>query len=138
MVMDAAVTCAQHAIEAEPLSRRSPRPTAHCFALLSVLAAFGVLAFIFSATSPADDDIQQEFCKTSKSAHCAAHYKTASNPHLVSTRAVRSALAPSTSQFPAPFVTARVPVSNGEIKDAAGSSRTGDRSPPVPTLRVLS
>lgn len=89
----AAANCPQRAIRAVPLLPGR--------VLLRLLAAFGILAFIFSAASPGDDDIQQEFYKTSKSKQCAfANYKTASILRTIRIRAVCSALAPPTPQFP--------------------------------------
>jgi hypothetical protein len=114
--------CPQRAIRAVPLLPGR--------VLLRLLAALGVLAFIFSATSPGDDDIQQEFYKTSKSKQCAfANHKTASILRTFRIRAVCSALAPPTPEFPRHFATARVSVPRDAGKVC--SSRTGDRSPPT-------
>lgn len=63
---------------------------------------------MFSAISPDDDDIQQEFCQSSKSKQCVlANYKTVSNPTF-QICTVRSALAPPTPHFASHYVTARV------------------------------
>jgi len=130
--MNEAANCAQGAIEAEMSSPRYPRRSDHRHVVLSLLIAFGILAFIFSSTSPGDDDIQQEFCKTSKSKQCAfANYKAVSNLRIFRIRAVCSALAPPTTQFPSHFGIVRVSVPGNEIKDTLCSSRTGDRSPPT-------
>jgi hypothetical protein len=97
-----------------------------------LLAALGVLAFIFSAISPADDDIQQEFLPRSKSKQCVlANYNAVSNLRTSRVRTVHSALAPPTPQFASYDVTARVSVPGDEIKGRVCSSRTGDRSPPA-------
>jgi hypothetical protein len=57
------------AIKAEPLLPRRALPR--------LLAALGVLAFIFSATCPDDDDIQQKFLQSSKSKQrVVANYKS--------------------------------------------------------------
>jgi len=129
--MDAAANCAQRAIKAKPLIRSCPRHPGYGYALLHLLAAFGVLAFIFSAVSPADDDIQQEFFKTSKSKQCVfAHYKNAvSNLRVFRIRAVYCALNPPRPQFPSRFVKARVP--GDKINNRVCSGNTGDRSPPT-------
>lgn len=133
--MNKAANCAQGAIEAEMSFPGYPRGSDHRHVLLSLLIAFGVLAFIFSSTSPGDDDIQQEFCKTSKSKQCAfANYKAVSNLRIFRIRAVFSTLAPPTPQFPSHFGIARVSVPGNEIKDTPCSSRTGDRSPPTPSF----
>ena len=130
--MTEAANCAQGAIEAGMSSPRYPRRSDHRHVVLSLLIAFGVLAFIFSSTSPGDDDIQQEFCKTSKSKQCAsANYKAVSNLRIFRIRAVCSAVAPPTPQFPRHLAIARVSVPGNEIKSTLCSSRTGDRSPPT-------
>jgi hypothetical protein len=103
--MGTAVNYAQRPIKAEQFLRR-PRRRGYHRALLVLFVAFGALAFIFSAISPDDDDIQQ----------------------------VRSALAPPTPQFASFYVTARVSVPDDEIKARVCSSRTGDRSPPTKSL----
>jgi hypothetical protein len=128
--MDAAANYPQRAIKAEPLLPRRTCRIGHRRALLGLLGAFGVLAFVISAASPVDDDIQQEFFQSSKSRQCfLANNKTVcSRTFRICT--VRSALAPPTPQFASFYVTARVSVPDDEIKARVCSSRTGDRSPP--------
>ena len=104
----------------------------HYYALLIVLAAFGVLAFIFSAISPNDDDIQQEFFRSCKSKQCVpTNYKTVSTLRTFPICTVPSALASPTPQFASYNVRARVSVPDDEIKGRTCSTRTGDRSPPT-------
>jgi len=103
--MATVVNYPQRAIKAEQFLRR-PRRRGYHRALFVLFVAFGALAFIFSAISPDDDDIQQ----------------------------VGSALAPPTPQFASFYVTARVFVPDDEIKARVCSSRTGDRSPPTKSL----
>lgn len=130
--MNEAANCAQRVIEAEMSSPRCARRSDRRHVLLSLFIAFGVLAFIFSSTSPSDDDIQQEFCKTSKSKQGAfANYKAVFNLRIFRVRAVYSALAPPAPQFPSHFGIAQVFVPGNELKDTLCSSRTGDRSPPT-------
>jgi hypothetical protein len=136
--MVAATNCAPRAIKAEPSFPRYPFRSGHRYALLSLLAAFGVLAFIFSATSPGDDDIQQEFCKTTKSRQSAfADRKAVSNLRSFRIRAVCSALALPTSLFPSYFATARVSIPDDEIMGKVWSSTSGDRSPPTASSYIL-
>src|SRR3984893_17414694 len=79
--MGAAAKCPQRGIKPEPLVPRRPRRRSRHYALLSTLAAFGLIAFIFSAISPDDDNSQQEFFQSSKSKQCLlANYKALSNP----------------------------------------------------------
>jgi hypothetical protein len=132
MVMDAAANYAKRITKAETLFSRRPRRCGHRFPLLSLLAAFGFLAFIFSAISPVDDDIQQECFQHSKSKQCVlANYKAASNLRTFRIYTVHSAVAPPTPQFASYDVTARASVPGDEIKGRVCSSRTGDRSPPT-------
>jgi len=58
--MDALPSYRQCAIAALPFSRRRHRLGHRC-ACLGLIGVLGVLAFLFSALSPGDDDIQQEF-----------------------------------------------------------------------------
>jgi hypothetical protein len=112
----------QRTIEAAPLLPSG--------VLLRLLAALGVLAFIFSATSPDDDDIQQEFYRTSKSKPCAfVNYKAVSNLRTFRIGAVCSALAANVA-ISSHFDTAGVSVP-GYDKGRVCSGRTGDRSPPT-------
>jgi hypothetical protein len=134
--MDAAASCSRR-IKAQPWSPRCPRRPDRRYAL-SLLAAFGVLAFILSATSSSDDDIQQEFCKTTKSRQSAiADRKAVSNLRSFRIRAVCSALALPTSLFPSYFATARVSIPDDEIRGRVWSSTSGDRSPPTASSYIL-
>jgi hypothetical protein len=128
--MGTAVNYAQRPIKAEQFLRR-PRRRGYHRALLGSLAAVGVLAFIFSAASPGDDGLQQEFFLSSKSKQCTlANYKAVSNLRAFRICTVPTALAPPTPQFVRYYVTARLSVRDNEIK-AKVCSRTGDRSPPT-------
>jgi hypothetical protein len=122
--MHAVANYPQRAIRAEPLMPRRALP--------SLLAALGVLAFIFSATCPDDDDIQQEFLQSNKSKQCVfANYKALSN---VSTRRIYTlhpALAPPTPEIASHYLTTYVPITGNEIKCRISSRTTGDRSPPT-------
>ena len=130
--MDAVANCPQRAIKTEPLLPRRPRRLGYHWARLGLIGAFGVLAFILSAISATDDDIQQEFVQSSKSKQCVfADYKAVSNLRAFRIYTVRSALVPPPPQFASYDVTVRVSVHDAEIKDRVCSSRTGDRSPPA-------
>jgi hypothetical protein len=129
--MDTAANCSRRVIRTQPLPPRCPRRPDRRYAL-SLLTAFGVLAFILSATSPSDDNIQQEFCKTSKSRQCAfANDKAVSNLRIFRIRAVCSVLALPASLIPSYFATARVSIPDDEIRGRVWSSTSGDRSPPT-------
>ena len=134
IVMDAAAKCPQRGIKAEPLVPLRPRRRSRHYALLSTLAAFGLIAFIFSAISPDDDNLQQEFFQSSKSKQCLlANHKALSNLQTFRMCIFSSALAPPTTQCASYDVTARVSAPDDEIKGRIYSSRTGDRSPPTKT-----
>jgi hypothetical protein len=112
----------QRTIEATPLLPSG--------VLLRLLAALGVLAFIFSATSPDDDDIQQEFYRTSKLKPCAfVNYKAVSNLRTFRIGAVCSALAANVA-ISSHFDTVRVSVPSYD-KGRVCNSGAGDRSPPT-------
>jgi hypothetical protein len=131
-VMDVVANFLQRGIKAEPLVLRRPRRLGHHYVLLGLFATLGVLAFILSATSPADDDIQQEFCQSSKSKQCGlASNKALSSPQTFRICSVRSALASPTPQFASYYVTAFLSAPVDEIKARVCSSRSGDRSPPI-------
>lgn len=122
----------QRAINAELLCVPGPRRLGRYFALLRLLGAFGVLAFIFSASSPGDDDIQRECFLSSKSKQCVrVNYKAVSNSRTFRICSIRSALASPTPQNASYDVTARVCVTDDQIKNGVCSRRTGDRSPPA-------
>src|ERR1700680_1204584 len=125
--MDAVANYPQRAIKAEPLLPRRPCRIGHRRALLGLLGAIGVLAFVFSAASPGDDDIQQEFFQSSKSKQCLlANYKALSNLQTFRMGIVSSALSPPTTQCASYDVTARVSGPDDEIKVRVCSSTTGD------------
>jgi hypothetical protein len=131
IVMDAVANYPQHEMKSEELQRR-PSRHGHCGAFLHLLAAFGILAFIFSAASPYDDDIQQESCQTSNSTQCVlANYKTVSNLGASRICTVHSAHASSTPAVASDCVTGGVSVPDDEIKDRVCRSAPGDRSPPI-------
>jgi hypothetical protein len=131
IVMDA-VANIRRVVKAEPWFARGRRRLICQYEPLRLLAALGVLAFIFSAISPVDDDVQQEFFQNSKPKQCfLANCKAVSSLRTFQVRLVHCALAPPTPQFASYNVTARVSVPGDEIKGRVCSSRTGDRSPPT-------
>jgi hypothetical protein len=122
--MHAVANYRQRAIKAEPLLPRR--------ALARLLAALGVLAFIFSATCPDDDDIQQEFLQSSRSKqYVFANYKALSNRSAFRIYTLRPALTSPTPEIASHYLTAYVFVTSNEIKCRVCSRTTGDRSPPT-------
>jgi hypothetical protein len=121
--MHAVANYPQRAIKAEPLLPRRALP--------SLLASIGVLAFIFSATCPDDDDTQQEFLQSSKSKQCViANYKALSNLSTFRIYTLCPALVPPTPKIASHYLAAYVSVTGNKIKCRVCSRTTGDRSPP--------
>jgi hypothetical protein len=92
----------------------------------------GVAAFVFSAVSPDDDDIQQEFVQQ-KSAHCSRINKQISKTrvtHLRGKRKIASALLLISSVFPRREWQPSV-VTAASTSVAIFASVRRDRSPPV-------
>lgn len=122
----------QLAVKVESLFARRLRRLGRSAALLRLLAAFGILSITFSAISPDDDDIQQEFFQSGKSKQCVlADYKAVSSLLTFRICTIRSALAPPTPQSASYYVTARVSVPDDEIKSRVCSRTASDRSPPA-------
>jgi len=128
--MDAAPNHHQRVITAESFPPR-PRHLGHHCALLGLLFAFGVLAFLFSAVSPDDDDIQQQFVQGNK----AKQFVLATSKSVPNIRGFRINRVPSALLPPRPLSTrctviGRVLSVDEKIIGTIVSSRTGDRSPP--------
>jgi hypothetical protein len=131
--MDLVVNYPPRAMKAEKL-QRCPCRHGHHRTYLRFLAVFGVLAFIFSATSPYDDDIQQEFCQISKSKQCVlTNYKAVRNLGTSRICAAHYALASPTPQAASYDLIVCVSLTNDKIKDSVCSGASRDRSPPVKT-----
>ncbi len=130
--MDAKANSAHRAVTGEPVFPRRRRRSGDRCVALTLLATFGVIAFIFSAVSPDDDDIQQVFYKTSESKQCVvAGYKTVSSLRIFRICRIHVALAPSAQQSFRHFAMTRVSVPGDQIRRRVSSGRTGDRSPPT-------
>jgi hypothetical protein len=131
--MDLVVYYPPQTMKAEEFQSR-PRRHGHDRTYLRLLVVFGVLVFIFSATSPYDDDVQQEFCQTSKSKQCVlSNYKAVRNLGTFRICAAHYALASPTPQVASYDLTVRVSLTDDEIKDSVCSSASRDRSPPIKT-----
>jgi hypothetical protein len=127
--MGAAGNYPERAIKVEQFPRRLHRR--YLCALLSLLVALGVLAFVFSAISPIDDDIQQEFYQSPKSKEFVLPHKKVSNLRSFPAHTLHSALPSSKPQFAGHKPAVCVFVPGDEIKARVCSSRSGDRSPPT-------
>jgi hypothetical protein len=127
--------CAVMSITYSAAKSAGPRQCMLGYALLNLLAVFGVLAFILSAVSPGDDDIQQEFFKSRESKQFAfANYKAVLDLRIFRIRSAGFRLAPRASTIASHFVTAPLFVPLDQIKCRVSSSKTGDRSPPAPSV----
>ena len=121
-----------HAVAHYPQRPIKPEPLLPRRALLSLLAALGVLAFVFSATCPDDDDVQQEFLQSNESKQCVlANYRALFNLSTFRIHILPPALAPPTSKIASHYLTAYVSITGNEIKCRVCSRTTGDRSPPT-------
>src|SRR5215470_12532724 len=128
--MYAIVNASQRVAKREPLFAGRPCGVGRRQALVSILAAFGILAFIFSAISPVDDDVQPDFFQRSKSKQIIFVYRAASTLQTFRIRTVHSALATPTPQFASYDVTARLAVCGDQTKNRVCINTAGDRSPP--------
>jgi hypothetical protein len=109
----------------------TPRRAMRCCLLLGLLGAIGVLAFLFSAISPDDDDIQQEIVQGDKTKQRAlANYKPTREGRALSRSTVLPALLAQLHPTIRRAEVGRVVTVEEKILGTIVSSRTGDRSPP--------
>lgn len=122
------VTKHDHRTIAAPLLRRCPSFSA----VLGLVSVLGVLTFVFSAVSPYDDDIQQEFIQGTNGRQCVVHTcKLACSSRAYLVNPVCCALIPQRLSSFRCFVIEGVFTSNAQIGAAIFGGRTGDRSPPT-------
>jgi hypothetical protein len=96
-----------------------------------LIGVFGVLAFLFSAVSPDDDDIQQEFVQANRSKQFVlATYRSAPNVRGFRIAPLRCALAPPRPLSACCHVIGRISTDYKEINGAVFSRSVGPRSPP--------
>jgi len=128
--MDPQPSYRQCAIATLPFLRCRHRLGHHC-ACLGLIGIFGVLAFLFSAISPDDDDIQQEFVQNNKAKQLAvANYKVR-ELRTFCTSNIRPALLPQTLPAICCGVRERARIVDKRIPGTILSRRTAARSPPV-------
>jgi hypothetical protein len=101
----------------------------HCYTRLVLIGAFGVLAFIFSAISPEDDDIQQEFIQGNEQKYSAVADYKAGHPIRIFGRHIMRPLLLLRS-LPKCARADILSLQHDNIEATTFSSRTGDRSPP--------
>lgn len=100
-----------------------------------LMGALGVLAFIFSAVSPYDDDFQQEFGLANKQIECVLlNWKSIPSIRGTLVNPVQCALVPRRLSSPCCPAIGRACISAAKIQATGSSSRTSDgRSPPTIT-----
>lgn len=108
------------------------------YTLLGIVSVLGVLAFVLSAVSPADDDVQQEFVQATKSRHSVVqNCKSLPRGKASWKRLVWRGRNPGNCAFILSFPVERV--GGAELSFWATTPfayRASDRSPPVPSLAV--
>lgn len=127
LLMDLVAKYDHRVIAAAP-SRRNPSRSA----VLRLVGVLGVLAFVFSAVSPDDDDIQQEFIQGTKIRQCVIqNCKSTPSTRACLVNPIHCALVRQRLSSILCFAIERVSTSDAQIRPAIFSSRTGDRSPPT-------
>lgn len=113
------------------MSLRRAIRLSYCCAQLGLLGAVGVLAFLFSAVSPDDDDIQQDFVQGNKAKQLVlVSDKATRELRTFGTRSVLPALLAQPRTTVRRAVLGRILSVDEKILGTIVSSRTGDRSPP--------
>jgi hypothetical protein len=112
---------------------RAPRRRSfNLYALFGLAGALGVLAFIFSAVSPEDDDIQQEFAQGPESRQCLVqNCKSITSIRVTLVDPVHFAVVARTLLSFRYTALERVRMPSVKIGAMVFRSRTGDRSPPT-------
>ena len=118
-----------HCIIAEAPLRE--RPTSNCYAVFGLVGVLGVLAFIFSAVSPDDDDIQQEFVQGSKTRQVVVQNFKSIPSIRVLINSVHYVFVPQGLTSLRCSAIERVRICDPKIGATIFRSRTGDRSPPA-------
>jgi hypothetical protein len=101
--------------------------------LVSLVSVLGVLAFIFSAVSPGDDDIQQEFALRSESGRSLVqHCKTIASTSITLVDPVHCGelVAGTLASFHYTVIQ-RLRMPGFKIRTMVFRTRVGDRSPPI-------
>jgi hypothetical protein len=120
-----------HGAVAAPLRERPNSAATRC-AVFCLAGVLGVLAFIFSAVSPDDDEIQQEFAQGTKTRRCLVrNWKSIPNVRITLVNPVCCAIVP--RRLPSVRCSAieRVLIPDDEIGATAFASQTSGRSPPT-------
>jgi hypothetical protein len=104
-------------------------------AVFGLIGALGVLALIFSALSPNDDDIQQEFAQGSKNRqHVVQNWKAVPSVRATRVQPVQHVFVGQSLPWFYSSPTGRVVISDVKIGAASFCNRIGGRSPPTAAL----
>ena len=99
--------------------------------LFGLLAAIGFLAFMFSAVSPYDDDVQQEFVQSNKPKQfSAASYKAAPDVHTFGVHRLPAVVSTRRVLITCCGVVRSDFIADHKVPRTISRNQTGDRSPP--------
>jgi hypothetical protein len=102
------------------------------YAVFGLIGTVGVLALVFSALSPNDDEIQQEFAQGSKNRQCVAqNWKSLSNDRNTPVNPVQDVVIGQVLPSSCCSVTGCVEISDLTIGATTFCSRMSGRSPPA-------
>jgi len=121
-----------HNAVAAALLRERPNSAATRCAMFGLIGVLGVLAFIFSAVSPDDDEIQQEFAQGSKTRQgVVRNWKSIPSVRVTLIRPVHYAIVPRSLPSARCSAIERVAIYDVKIGATAFPSGTCGRSPPT-------
>jgi hypothetical protein len=129
--MDLVIKFDHNAVAAAPLRERANSAATRC-AVFGLVAVLGVLAFIFSAVSSDDDEIQQEFAQGTKTKQCVVrNWKSIPSVPVTRVSPVHYAIVPRSLSSVRCSAVERVVIYDVKIGATAFPSRTCGRSPPT-------
>jgi hypothetical protein len=105
------------------------------YVVFRLIGTVGVLALVFSALSPNDDEIQQEFAQSRKNRQCVdQNWKSVSSDRNAPVNPVQDVFVAQILPSSCRSVTGRVVISDLKIAAATFRSRIGGRSPPTTAI----
>lgn len=127
--MDLVIKGDHSSIAANPLRKRD---RSNRCAVLGLIGVLGVLAFVFSAVSPDDDDIQQEFIQGSRNRQWVVlNWNPIPSIHGARVNPVHCAVVPRSLYSFCCFAIGPASVSDVELGATVFCSGIGGRSPPT-------
>ena len=106
-------------------------------AVLGLVAVLGVLAFIFSAVSPNDDENQQEFAQSRTRRCVVRNWKSISSVRVKLVNPVHDAIVPRSLSSIRRSAIERVLIDDLKSAGTAFPARTSGRSPPTRSFEAL-